>query len=54
MQDPAVVVDGTLAAIRAAAAGARDRGARIAALSFSGAMHSLVGLDARRRGRSRR
>ena len=46
VQDPAVVVDGTLAAIRAAAAGARDRGARIAALSFSGAMHSLVGLDA--------
>ena len=46
VQDPAVVVDGTLAAIRAAAAAARDRGARIAALSFSGALHSLVGLDA--------
>ena len=47
VQDPAVVVEGTLAAIRAAAAGARQQGARIAALSFSGAMHSLVGLDAR-------
>jgi len=46
VQDPAVVVEGTLAAIRAAAAGARDQGARIAALSFSGALHSLVGLDA--------
>jgi gluconokinase len=46
VQDPAVVVDGTLAAIRAAAAAARERGAEIAALSFSGAMHSLVGLDA--------
>jgi gluconokinase len=46
VQDPAVVVEGTLAAIRAAAAGARDRGARIEALSFSGALHSLVGLDA--------
>ena len=50
VQDPAVVVDGTLAAIRAAAAGARQQGARIAALSFSGAMHSLVGLDADGRG----
>jgi gluconokinase len=46
VQDPAVVVEGTLAAIRAAAAGARHRGAGIAALSFSGAMHSLVGLGA--------
>ncbi|HEX6621266.1 MAG TPA: gluconokinase [Solirubrobacteraceae bacterium] len=49
VQDPAVVVEGTLAAIRAAAAGARDQGARIAALSFSGALHSLVGLDAQGR-----
>jgi gluconokinase len=46
VQDPAVVVDGTLAAIRGAAAGARDSGARIEALAFSGALHSLVGLDA--------
>jgi gluconokinase len=46
VQDPGAVVDGTLAAIRAAAAAACDQGAQIAALSFSGAMHSLVGLDA--------
>jgi gluconokinase len=46
VQDPGAVVDGALAAIRAAAGAARDQGARIAALSFSGAMHSLVGLDA--------
>ena len=46
VQEPGVVVDGALAAIRGAAAGAGDRGASIAALSFSGAMHSLVGLDA--------
>jgi gluconokinase len=49
VQDPGVVVDGTLAAIRVAATAVRDRGARIAGLSFSGAMHSLVGLDARGR-----
>jgi gluconokinase len=47
VQDPAVVVEGTLAAMRAAVAGARDAGVPIAALSFSGALHSLVGLDAR-------
>jgi gluconokinase len=46
VQDPDVVVEGTLAAIRAAVAGARDQGAAIAAVSFSGALHSLVGLDA--------
>jgi gluconokinase len=46
VQDPSAVVDGTLGAIRAATADARDKGARIEALSFSGAMHSLVGLDA--------
>ena len=46
VQDPAVVVEGTLAAIGAAATAARHQGSRIAALSFSGAMHSLVGLDA--------
>src|SRR3954447_9309643 len=49
VQDPAVVVEGTLAAIRAAVAGARDEGAPIAALSFSGALHSLGGLDAQGR-----
>ena len=46
VQDPVAMVEGTLAAVRTAATAARDRGARIAALSFSGAMHSLVGLDA--------
>src|SRR3954467_11103681 len=46
VQDPTVVVEGTLAAMRAAGAGARDQGAPIVALSFSGALHSLVGLDA--------
>ena len=45
VQDPDAVIDGTLGAIRAAASAARDKGARIEALSFSGAMHSLVGLD---------
>jgi gluconokinase len=45
VQDPATVVDGTLEAIRVAATAVRDAGARIAALSFSGAMHSLVGVD---------
>jgi gluconokinase len=45
VQDPGAVVDGTLAAIRVAATAARDQGVEIAALSFSGAMHSLVGLD---------
>jgi gluconokinase len=49
VQDPAMVVEGTLAAIRAAVAGARNQGAAIAALSFSGALHSLVGLDAQGR-----
>jgi gluconokinase len=46
VQDPGAVVDATLAAIRTAAAAARDHSARTVALSFSGAMHSLVGLDA--------
>jgi gluconokinase len=50
VQDPDVVVEGTLAAIRAAVAGARDQGAAIAAVSFSGALHSLVGLDAQGKG----
>ena len=45
VQDPVAMVEGTLAAVRTAAAAARDQGARIVALSFSGAMHSLVGLD---------
>ena len=46
VQDPAVVVDAVLAAIRTAGEAARDNGARIEALCFSGAMHSLAGVDA--------
>jgi gluconokinase len=45
VQDPDVVLDGTVAAIRAAVAAARANDARIAALSLSCAMHSLVALD---------
>ena len=45
VQDPVAVVDADARAVRTAAAAARDQGARIVALSFSGAMHSLVGLD---------
>jgi gluconokinase len=45
VQDPAAVVVAMLAAIRAAAAAARERGARIAGLSLSSAMHALVALD---------
>jgi gluconokinase len=45
VQDPSAVVDGMLAAIRAAVAAARERGVRIAALSLSSAMHALVALD---------
>jgi gluconokinase len=46
VQDPRTVVDAVLAATRGAIAGARDAGLEIAGLSFSTAMHSLVGLDA--------
>jgi gluconokinase len=45
VEDPGAIIAGMLAAIRAAAAGARKRDARIAALSLSSAMHSLVALD---------
>jgi gluconokinase len=45
VQDPAAVVDGVLAAIRAAATAAAASGVRIAALSLSSAMHSLLALD---------
>jgi gluconokinase len=44
-QDPARVVAAALAALRDAAAGARERGAQIAGVSVSAAMHGLVGLD---------
>jgi gluconokinase len=45
VQDPAAVVAGAVTAIRAAAAAARDRGARVCALSLSAAMHALAALD---------
>jgi gluconokinase len=45
VQDPAVVVDAVVAATRGALAAARDAGVEVAGLSFSTAMHSLVGLD---------
>jgi gluconokinase len=45
VQDPAAVLEGMLAAIRAAVAAARENGVRIAALSLSSALHSLVALD---------
>jgi gluconokinase len=46
VQDPGQVVDATVAATRAALAGAGDAGVQVAGLSFSAALHSLVGLDA--------
>ena len=45
VQDPAEVAAGALRAAREAMAAARDGGARVAALSCSSAMHSLIGLD---------
>ena len=48
-QDPLELVDGTLAAIKDAAAAAHERGARIAGVCLSAAMHGLVALDARDR-----
>jgi gluconokinase len=45
VQDPAALIDGALHAIRDAVAGARERGARIAGLSLSCAMHALAALD---------
>ena len=44
-QDPEVVVRAALDVIGEAAGKARGRGAQIAGLSFSGAMHGLLGLD---------
>jgi gluconokinase len=45
-QDPELVVRAALEVIREAAATARARGAQVAGLSFSGAMHGLLALDA--------
>jgi gluconokinase len=49
VQDPDEIVRAALSATRAAAGQARGRGAVIAALSFSAAMHSLIALDDRGR-----
>jgi gluconokinase len=45
-QDPGVVVDGALEAIRGAVARARGGGADVVGLSLSAAMHALIALDA--------
>jgi gluconokinase len=45
-QDPGVVVDGALEAIRVAVAQARTNGASVAGLALSAAMHALIALDA--------
>jgi gluconokinase len=45
-QDPGVVVDGALEAIRGAVAAARDGGGQVVGLSLSAAMHALIALDA--------
>jgi gluconokinase len=44
-QDPGQVVDAAVRVLREAAAAARERGAEIAGVSISTAMHALVGLD---------
>jgi gluconokinase len=44
-QDPEEVVDAAVRALRDAAAAARDRGAEIAGVAISAAMHALVGVD---------
>ena len=46
VQEPGVVVDAVVAATRDAIAAAREAGLELAGLSFSTALHSLVGLDA--------
>jgi gluconokinase len=47
VQEPAVVVDAVVEATRGAITAARAAGLEVAGLSFSTALHSLVGLDAR-------
>jgi gluconokinase len=46
VQDPGAMLEAVLAAGREAAAAARENGADIQGVSFSSAMHSLLGLDA--------
>ena len=53
-QDPGQVVDAAVRVLRDAAAAARDRGAEIAGVSISAAMHALVGARAATGARSRR
>lgn len=45
VQDPAVVLDATMQAVRERAAACADAGAEVAGLCFSAAMHTLLGLD---------
>ena len=45
VQDPAKILSAVLTGVNAVASAARDRGARVAGLSFSAAMHTLIGLD---------
>ena len=45
-QDPAAILDAVLAGLRVVAAAARSIGHPVAGLSFSSAMHSLIGLAA--------
>jgi gluconokinase len=45
VQDPAVVVDAVVEVVRGALAAAHEAGVEVGGLSFSVAMHSLVGLD---------
>jgi gluconokinase len=47
VQDPAAVVDAVVAVTRGALAEARAAGLAVAGISFSAALHSLVGVDAR-------
>lgn len=49
VQDPALVVEATRAAVRDATAAAREAGAEVVGLSVSTAMHGLVALDRRDR-----
>jgi gluconokinase len=45
-QEPGVVVEGALEAIRGAVAATREAGASVAGLALSAAMHALIALDA--------
>src|SRR5262249_57983609 len=49
VQEPDAVLAGMVAAIRSAAATARERGPEVSALSVSAAMHAIAALDASNR-----